>query len=100
MVNPITRDERCEFKSIPSYSDTNLNVPIDYTSHFFYLGLDNEPLNNAMQIKSDINAEDVLKRRVKSQVETLLGKSIKESKVEYNKLKEECDNLKKDSRRR
>ncbi|MFL7033310.1 DUF2326 domain-containing protein [Vibrio lentus] len=95
LVNPLTRDERCEFKSIPSYSDTNLNVPINYTSHFFYLGLDDEPLNNAMHIKSNILTETTVKRKVTKQVETLLGKSIKESKVEYNKLKEECDNLQK-----
>ncbi|MGR6860225.1 DUF2326 domain-containing protein [Aliivibrio salmonicida] len=95
LVNPLSRDERCEFKSIPSYSDTNLKVPVDYTAHFFYLGLDNEPLNNAMKIKSDINNEVNHKRKVTNQVETLLGKSIKDAKVEYNKLKEERDFLKK-----
>jgi len=95
LVNPITRDERCEFKSIPSYSDTNLKVPIDYTPHFFFLGIDSQSLNSAMQIKDDINSEEVHKRKVTTQVETLLGKSIKEARVEYNKLKEECHALNK-----
>ncbi|MGL0821448.1 DUF2326 domain-containing protein [Vibrio vulnificus] len=93
LVNPITRDERCEFKSIPCYSDTNLKVPIDYTPHFFFLGIDCQSLNSAMQIKDDINSEDNHKRKVTNQIETLLGKSIKESRIEYNKLKEERDVL-------
>ncbi|MEZ8066145.1 DUF2326 domain-containing protein [Vibrio sp. FF145] len=95
LINPITRDERCEFKSIPGFFDTNIKVPLDYTPHFLYLGLDNESLNNAMQIKGDINSEDSQKRKVTNQVEALLGKSIKESRSEYNKLKEERDILKK-----
>lgn len=93
LVNPLIRDERCEFKSIPSYSDTNLKVPVDYSPHFFYLGIDSEPLRNAMTIKSEINADNSQKLKVKNQIETILGIDIKEAKSEYNKLKEERDEL-------
>lgn len=95
LVNPLSRDERCEFKSIPVYSDTNLKVPVDYRTHFFYLGLDNESLSNAMSLKTIINEQVKQKKVVTKQVEALLGKDIKDAKVEYNKLKEERDILKK-----
>ncbi|HDM8134742.1 TPA: DUF2326 domain-containing protein [Vibrio harveyi] len=93
MVNPLTRDERCEFKSIPGYFDTNLKIPFDYKPHFFFLGLDNEPLSTAMLLKQEINSETQSKRKTTNQVETLLGTKIKEAKSEYNKLKEERDVL-------
>jgi uncharacterized protein YydD (DUF2326 family) len=93
LIHPLTRDERCEFKSIPKYSDTNIDVPIDYNSHMFYLGIDNESLNSAMHIKEAINSETTVKRKVQRQVETLSGRSIDESRVELNKLRKEQNDV-------
>jgi uncharacterized protein YydD (DUF2326 family) len=55
LIQPLCRDERCEFKSIPNYSDTNIKVPVDYKCHMFFLGLDNHALCSAMDIKEVIN---------------------------------------------
>ena len=88
-MHPLSRDERCEFKSIPNYSDTNIKVPVDYKNHMFYLGLDNESLHSAMLINESINSDKLLKRKVQQQVETLSGESISESRVELNKLNKE-----------
>jgi len=93
LMHPLSRDERCEFKSIPNYSDTNVKVPVDYKNHMFYLGLDNESLHSAMLIKESVNSDTLLKRKVRQQVETLSGKSIKESRVELNKLNKEKNEL-------
>ncbi|MGI2797020.1 DUF2326 domain-containing protein [Photobacterium damselae] len=93
LLNPLTRDERCEFKSIPDYSDTNIKVPVDYKVHLFYLGIDNDHLHSAMMIKDDINSDTSIRTKTKNQVENLLGKSIKEARVELNKLSEERDEL-------
>lgn len=93
LMHPLSRDERCEFKSIPNYSDTNIKVPVDYKNHMFYLGLDNESLHSAMLIKESINSDTLLKRKVQQQVETLSGESINESRVELNKLNKEKNEL-------
>ncbi|PTP81956.1 DUF2326 domain-containing protein [Vibrio splendidus] len=94
LVNPLTRDERCEFKSIPNYSDTNIKVPTDYKAHLFYLGLDNECLNTSMQIKSEVNAETTEKSKANSQLQLVVGKDYKEAKPELNRLTLESDELK------
>lgn len=93
LVNPITRDERCEFKSIPNYSDTNIKVPIDYKPHMFYLGLDSETLNNSMLLKSEINSENSEKTKANSQLQLVTGKNYKEAKAELNKLSLESEEL-------
>ena len=93
LMHPLSRDERCEFKSIPNYSDTNVKVPVDYKNHMFYLGLDNESLHSAMLIKDSINSDTLLTRKVRQQVETLSGESINESRVELNKLNKEKNEL-------
>jgi len=93
LIHPLSRDERCEFKSIPNYSDTNIKVPVDYKSHMFYLGIDNDSLYSAMHIKENINIDNSLKRKVQQQVETISGKSIDESRIELNKLGEEKNEL-------
>jgi uncharacterized protein YydD (DUF2326 family) len=89
LIQPLCRDERCEFKSIPNYSDTNIKVPIDYKCHVFYLGLNNDSLCSAMLIKEGINDEVALKTKVKQQVEMLSGKSVIESRAELNRLNKE-----------
>jgi uncharacterized protein YydD (DUF2326 family) len=89
LVNPIVRDERCEFKSIPKYSDTNVTVPINFMPHLFYLGLDNSSLKAAMRLKESINADTSVKAKIKQQLETLSGKDIGDVRVELNKLTEE-----------
>ncbi len=93
LVQPLCRDERCEFKSIPDYSDTKNNVPVDYKSHMFYLGLDNASLYSAMHLKEVINTEKKVKTKIQQQVELLSGKSIKESRVELNLLNKEKSEL-------
>lgn len=93
LINPLTRDERCEFKSIPNYSDTNIKVPVDYKAHIFYLGLDNESLNTAMQIKNEINSETTEKTKVNSQLQLVVGKDSKEAKLELNRLTLESEDL-------
>lgn len=93
LIHPLTRDERCEFKSIPNYSDTNIKVPVDYKNHMFYLGIDNDSLDSAMHIKENINIDTAVKRKTQQQVETISGKSIDESRVELNRLSEEKNEL-------
>lgn len=89
LVNPLTRDERCEFKSIPKYSDTDVNVPISFMPHLFFLGLDNFSLKTAMALKESINTDDAVKRKIKQQLETLSGKDINDARAELNKLTDE-----------
>jgi len=93
LVNPLTRDERCEFKSIPKYSDTNLNVPVDYSAHIFYLGLDNDSLHTAMILKGEINSENAEKTKANNQLQLLTGKDGKDAKVELNRLSKESEEL-------
>ncbi|APX07652.1 hypothetical protein BWP24_16340 [Vibrio campbellii] len=93
LINPITRDERCEFKSIPDYSDTNVKVPVNFKPHFFSLGLSVDNLNSAMSLKKNINDLQSDKRKTVKYVETLLGKSIKEAKVELNRITDEKNKL-------
>ena len=38
LINPIIRDERCEFKDIASSFDTSKRIPQDYSPHLFFLG--------------------------------------------------------------
>lgn len=93
LINPLTRDERCEFKSIPKYSDTDINTPINYMPHLFFLGLDNSDVKAAMALKDSINADGAVKKKIKQQLETLSGKDIGDSRVELNKLNEEKNEL-------
>lgn len=95
LLSPLTRDERCEFKSIPKYSDTNVSVPINFMPHLFYLGIDGSSLKTAMELKETINADMAVKKKIKQQLETLSGKDIGDSRVELNKLTEEKNELSK-----
>lgn len=93
LINPLTRDERCEFKSIPNYSDTNLNVPVDFNAHVFYLGLDNDSLHSAMILKREINSEIAERTKANNQLQLLTGKEGKDAKVELNRLTKESEEL-------
>ncbi|MCD9523199.1 DUF2326 domain-containing protein [Photobacterium carnosum] len=93
LINPLTRDERCEFKSIPQFWDTKLTIPINYLTHFFFLGLDNNSLKSAMTSKSRINSYTKNKTEKNKNIERVTGKKASEAQIESNRLRSEISTL-------
>lgn len=89
LLQPIIRDERSEFKDLIQSHDTKKRIPVDYSSHLFYL---NVGLEKYTEIKN-INDKIQKTRTYSSEIKKIVTKNnefkIQDAKAHLNELKSE-----------
>lgn len=94
LLGLLMRDERSEFKSIINPYDTSLRVPLDYTPHLYLLGINPVLYKEARSLQQDIDNTLNARRKIKNDITSLTGKSIKDAKAELNELTGQVEAIK------
>jgi len=96
LLGPIIREESSEFKSLENPYDTNKKIPVDYSPHLYFFGLNTEIYKKIKTtIKAILDAEKIRRKFKKDAIE-LTGYEFEDARVAYNNLNLVIKKLKED----